>query len=206
MRIPPVLRRRSYARLFVALLAMGLGSQMVAVAVGWQVYAIHRSALDLGLIGLLEFAPLPLLALPAGHLADRFSRRTVFAASLALNVAVTLGLLAVSLTTSHSLWPYLVLAAATGAATALGMPAARALPPMLVPLDLIESAMALRSIAFQTGFAAGPALGGLLFAVRPELAYAAAAALLACGFVSVTGVREPRTTAEQAVEETPAAG
>ena len=144
MHIPPVLRRRSYALLWSALLAMGLGSQMVAVAVGWQVYAIHRSAFDLGLIGLLEFLPLPLLALPAGHLADRFSRRSVFAASLALNVAVTLGLLAVSLTASHRLWPFLVLAAATGAATALGLPAARALPPTLVPLDLIESATALR--------------------------------------------------------------
>jgi MFS family permease len=195
--IPPVLRRRSYARLFVALLSMGLGSQMVAVAVGWQVYAIHRSAFDLGLIGLLEFLPLPLLALPAGHLADRFSRRSVFAASLALNVAVTLGLLAVSLTASHLLWPYLLLAAATGSATALGLPAARALPPMLVPLDLIESAMALRSIAFQVGFAGGPALGGLLFAVQPELAYGAAAVLLACGFVSMTGVREPRTAAPE---------
>jgi MFS family permease len=201
MFIPPVLRRRNYARLFVALLSMGLGSQMVAVAVGWQVYAIHRSAFDLGLIGLLEFVPLPLLALPAGHIADRFSRRTVFAASLALNVAVTLGLLAVSLTASHLLWPYLLLAAATGAATAIGMPAARALPPMLVPLDLIESAMALRSIAFQIGFAGGPAIGGLLFVARPELAYAAAAALLACGFVSMTGVREPRTPAPDADNE-----
>jgi MFS family permease len=170
---------------------MGLGSQMVAVAVGWQVYAIHRSAFDLGLIGLLEFVPLPLLALPAGQLADRFSRRSVFALSLALNVAVTLGLLFVSLTASHRLWAYLLLATATGAATALGTPAARALPPMLVPLDLIESAVALRSIAFQTGFAVGPALGGFLFAVRPELAYGAAAALLACGFVSMTGVSEP---------------
>jgi MFS family permease len=202
MFIPPVLRRRNYARLFVALLSMGIGSQMVAVAVGWQVYAIHRSAFDLGLIGLVEFVPLPLLALPAGHLADRFSRRTVFAVSLALNVAVTLGLLAVSLTASHLLWPYLLLAAASGAATALGMPSARALPPMLVPLDLIESAMALRSIAFQIGFAGGPALGGLLFAARPELAYGTAAALLACGFISIIGVREPR----EAVDKAPAVG
>ncbi len=44
---------------------------MVEVAVGWQVYAIHRSAFDLGLIGLAEFVPLLVLALPAGHLADR---------------------------------------------------------------------------------------------------------------------------------------
>jgi predicted MFS family arabinose efflux permease len=69
---------------------------------------------------------------------------------------------------------------------------------MLVPLDLIESAMALRSIAFQIGFAAGPALGGLLFALQPEFAYAAAAALLFCGLVAMTGVREPRATADEA--------
>jgi MFS family permease len=201
--LPPVLHRRNYALLFVALLAMGLGSQMVAVAVGWQVYAIHHSAFDLGLIGLFEFLPLPILALPAGHLADRFSRRSVFAASLALNVSVTVGLLVVSLTASDVLWPFLVLAAATGIATALGTPAARALPPMLVPLDLVESAMALRSIAFQIGFAVGPAIGGLLFAVRPELAYGTAAALLATGLVSVSAVREPR---EEAAEDLPALG
>src|SRR5262249_32789124 len=164
------------------------------------VYSIQRSALDLGLIGLAEFVPLPLLALPAGHLADRFSRRAVFAASLALNVAVALALVAVSLTASHRLWPYLVLAAATGAATALGTPAARALPPMLVPLDLIESAMAPPSIDSQTGFAAGRAPGGLLFAARREAAYAAAAALLAFGLAAVSRVREPPT------ETTAAAG
>ena len=61
------------------MLVEGLGAQMAAVAVGWQVFEIHHSPLDLGLIGLAEFAPLPLLALPAGHLADRFPRRLLFA-------------------------------------------------------------------------------------------------------------------------------
>jgi transmembrane secretion effector len=171
---------------------MGLGSQMVAVGVGWQVYEIRHSALDLGLIGLAEFVPLPLLALPAGHLADRFSRRAIYAWSLAMNVAVALALVGVTLAGADELWPFIVLAAATGAASALGQPAGRALPPMLVPLDLIQSAMALRSIAFQIGFAAGPALGGLLFAVRPELPYWVAAWLLALGLLAVIGVREPR--------------
>jgi MFS family permease len=205
-RLPPVLRRRNYALLWLALLAMGLGSQMIAVAVGWQVYDIHRSAFDLGLIGLVEFLPLPLLALPAGHLADRFSRRGLFAGSLALQVLVTIGLLVVSLTASHLLWPFLLLAGATGIAAALGTPAARALPPMLVPLDLIQSAMALRSIAFQVGFAGGPALGGLLFAARPELAYAAAAALLAFGLVAIGAVDEPPAVSGAARDEIPARG
>ena len=54
---------------------MRFAENMIAVAVGWQVYAIHKNPLDLGLVGLCEFVPLPLLALPAGHLADRLPRR-----------------------------------------------------------------------------------------------------------------------------------
>ena len=65
---------------------------MVAVAVGWQVYAIHRSAFDLGLIGLAEFVPLPLLALPAGQIADRLPRVRLFAVSIVFE-AVVAGLL-----------------------------------------------------------------------------------------------------------------
>ena len=67
---------------------MRFAENMVAVAVGWQVYAIHRNPLDLGLIGLMEFLPLPLLALPAGQLADRAPRRAVLAFSLGMSVAV----------------------------------------------------------------------------------------------------------------------
>ena len=52
---------------------------MIVVAIGWQVYSIRQHPLDLGLVGLAEFLPLPLLALPAGQLADRVSRRTVVA-------------------------------------------------------------------------------------------------------------------------------
>ncbi|HEY5057809.1 MAG TPA: MFS transporter, partial [Gaiellaceae bacterium] len=73
-RLPPALHHREFAVLWSAVLSFRFAEQMVAVAVGWQVYAIHRNPLDLGLIGLAEFLPLPLLALPAGQLADRLSR------------------------------------------------------------------------------------------------------------------------------------
>src|SRR5439155_196782 len=86
---------RDFALFWLAALAAGLATQMTAVAVGWQVYAIHRHAFDLGLIGLLEFAPLPLLALPAGQLADRFPRKLLFAASILLTGAVAAGLLTI---------------------------------------------------------------------------------------------------------------
>jgi len=127
-RLPPVMQQRDYALLWVALLVMAFATQMTAVAVGWQVYSIHRSAFDLGLIGLAEFVPLPLLALPAGHVADRFSRRRVFAVSLVVEVVVACLLLVVTLSGAHKLWPFLVLAAATGVANALGAPAGRSIP------------------------------------------------------------------------------
>ena len=56
---------------------------MLAVAIGWQVYAIHHNPLDLGLVGLMEFLPLPILALPAGQIADRLPRRAVTAGAFA---------------------------------------------------------------------------------------------------------------------------
>jgi MFS family permease len=72
--LPPALLHRDFRRLWSSMLASGVAMQMASVAVGWQVYTIHHSAFDLGLIGLAEFVPVPLLALPAGQLADRVPR------------------------------------------------------------------------------------------------------------------------------------
>jgi Transmembrane secretion effector len=190
-RLPAVLQGRNFFLLWCAFVSEGFGTQMVAVAVGWQVYAINRSAFDLGLVGLFEFVPLLLLALPAGQLADRVSRRLVFAGALSLNAAVALALLVVTLNGATQLWPFLALAAGNGVAQAAASPSARALGPTLVSWELIPSAMALRSIAFQGGMIAGPALGGLLFAIQPELVYIVAAVLLAAGAVALLGVHEP---------------
>src|SRR5712692_8447650 len=183
-RLPLVLQQRDYALLWVSLLVAAVATQMTAVAVGWQVYAIHRNPFDLGLIGLAEFLPLPLLALPAGQIADRFPRRIVFAVSALL--------LVVSLAGARQLWPFLALAFATGVAGALGAPAGRAIPPEVVSADLLASAMTFRSIAGQAAVIGGPAVGGVLFAVRPELVYGLAAGLLAAGLGCVLALGAPR--------------
>src|SRR5436190_23186523 len=94
--MPSPLRLREFRLLVGAMLGMALAGQMVDVAIGWQVYAIHRHALDLGLVGLAEFIPLPLLALPAGHLADRVPRRSVFSVSLLLYMGVAIVLVGIT--------------------------------------------------------------------------------------------------------------
>ena len=173
-----MLRRRDFRALWAGVLASGFAGQMAAVAVGWQVYAIHRSAFDLGLIGLAEFVPLPLLALPAGQLADRLPRARVFAVSTLAEALVAGLLLLVTLEGARQLWAFVALAVLTGVTQAFGTPAARALTPQLVPEELLASALALRSIAGQAATVTGPAAGGLLYALRPEAVYGTAAGLL----------------------------
>jgi len=189
-RLPEALQQRDFSLFWIAILATGFAAQMMAVAIGWQVYAIRENPLDLGLIGLAEFLPLPLLALPAGHMADRLPRRLVFAAAIVLDGLIAGGLLLVTLAGASSLWPFLLLALAAGSAAALGWPAARSMPPTLVSADLLASAMALRGIAFQSATIVGPAVGGLIFAAQAELVYVVAAALFVVALVCVLPVTE----------------
>ncbi|MBV8480463.1 MAG: MFS transporter, partial [Actinobacteria bacterium] len=164
-RLPPALQLRDFAFLWTSSLTSGLAAQMIAVAIGWQVYAVHRNPLDLGLVGLVEFVPLPLLALPAGQLADRVSRRSVTLVSFVLTLAMVGVLLAITIHHTRVLWPFLVVAAIAGVGSAVGSPATRALTPEIVPAELLPNAIALRSLAGQIGVVAGPALGGIIFAV-----------------------------------------
>jgi MFS family permease len=189
VRLPGALAQRDFALFAVVVLAMGLGSQALAVAIGWQVFDVHHRAFDLGLIGLLEFAPVFVLAIPAGQLSDRLPRRIVLGLGLVVSAAVAALLVAVSLGGAHRLWPFLVLALASGVSTALSFPASRSLAPMLVQAELVGSAMTIRSVANQVAMVGGPALGGLLFAVSPELAYGTAGALFAGAFACLAAVR-----------------
>ncbi len=198
-RLPPALRVRGFAFLWTALLANGFATQMMVVAIGWQVYAIRHRPLDLGLVGLAEFLPLPLLALPAGQLADRASRRLVSAVAGLLQVGIAGVLLAITAIGAHSIWPFLGVGLLNGIASAVGTPAQRALTPELVPTELLQGAIALRSVAGQIGIVAGPALGGVIFAVEPLAVYAVAAGLLAVAVAATLGL--PRTVTRR-LEET----
>ncbi|HEX6788670.1 MAG TPA: MFS transporter [Gaiellaceae bacterium] len=188
-RLPPVLQVRDFAFLWSSLLTQGLAAQMLAVAIGWQVYEIHHNPFDLGLVGLMEFVPLPVLALPAGQIADRLPRRAVTAASYVLTIGIAIALIFVTLGGARRLWPYLVLAGVAGIASVVGNPAARAITREIVPEELIANAMALRSLAGQIGVVAGPALGGVIFAVEPVAVYAVAAGLLVVSLIAVIGMR-----------------
>src|SRR5262245_10498316 len=174
---------------------------MATVAIGWQVYSVRESPLDLALVALAEFLPLPLLALPAGHLADRLPRRRLWASMLAVNTLVLGALLAVTVSGANQVWPFFALAFVQGTGSAIGAPASRALLPTLVPQDLFLKALAQRSVGSQLTVVAGPAAGGLLFAIQDELVYAVGIVLslaaVGCALLVRKG-REPASSDESA--------
>ncbi|HEY0417721.1 MAG TPA: MFS transporter [Gaiellaceae bacterium] len=193
--LPPALLERDFRLLWTSMICSGVALQMAQVAIGWQVYSIRHSAFDLGLIGLAEFLPVPLLALPAGQLADRLPRVTVVLVWGLLDAAVLALLLVVTIHGAHQLWPFLALAAVTGTFAALGNPAGRSLTPELVPVELLTGALALRSIAGQIATIGGPALGGLLFALSPEAVYACGVVLLVLSSLILVPVTRPERIA-----------
>jgi len=198
--LPPALLHPDFRRLWASMLCSGIALQMAQVAIGWQVYSIHHRAFDLGLIGLAEFVPVLLLALPAGQLADRVPRVALLIVTGFADAFVVALLLLVTLHGADQLWQFVALAVLTGAIAALGAPAGRSLVPEIVPADLLTGAIALRSVAFQGATIAGPAVGGLLFAVRPEAVYGTAAALLILSSLVLLPITRPESVPRSAVE------
>jgi MFS family permease len=187
-RFGPALEIRDFRRWWVATFGMNTALQMLEVVIGWEVYSHQQSALDLGWIGLAEFMPLFVLALPAGQLADRVPRRLILVAAGLMGVGVGVGLALVSGAGVRSPLPYLALAVGAGTTMAINQPAARAMPPTLVPAELLGSAMTLRSIAAQGAQVVGPAIGGLIYGISPSVVYLIAAASCALAAVAAAGI------------------
>ena len=166
-----------------------MGFQMVGVAVGWQLYALTGSALDLGLVGLVQFVPMFLLTLVVGQVADRCDRRRVVAACEGVKAAAAATLAIGTLYGWQSRTSLLALVALLGTAQAFGNPATTALVPGVVTRPLIAPAMAWLISAGQTAQIAGPALGGFLYALGPATPYVAAGALFALGGALVSAIR-----------------
>ncbi len=183
-----VLRIRDFRLFLGARFATGLAIQVYDVGVGWYVYDITRSVWALGLVGLAVFLPNLLLALPAGEVADRFDRRLVVTAAFATMALAALGMFVTVSAGATTPWPVYALAALLGSARAFAMPALQALLPALVPRRVFPSAIAWGSSVWQISTIAGPAVGGLLYAVGPEVVFGSALVAFAMGAAAVFAI------------------
>jgi MFS family permease len=184
-----VLRHPDFIRFLSARLLATLAAQMQTVAVGWQVYAITRDPLDLGLIGLSQFLPFVLLILPAGQVADHYDRRRILTACYAVEVLCAVLLLWFTVGGITAPWPVFGAMVLLGCARAFSMPSGQALLPNLVPAEHFGRAVALNSSVFQIATVLGPALGGVLYLAGPRIVYSAVAALACIAMLLMLGVR-----------------
>ncbi len=194
------LRHRNFRWYILSLFSVTLASQLQAVVVGWQVYAITHDPLSLGLLGLAEALPFIAMSLPAGYVADRWNRRTITVWSLAVNVACAAALLAFSATPGAleraGVIPVYAIIFVSGIARSLLQPARQALGAEIIPRTMYENAIAWRSSSWQTAAVIGPAVGGLLYGFAgPVVAYAVGAVLMTfalTGFLVIHYAPVPR--------------
>ncbi len=195
---PSPLSFRDFRLYWVARFTMIMAQNAMVIIIGWQVYDIARgtlgmseraAAFQLGLIGVAQFAPLLLLTLFSGWVADRLDRRWVARAAIALDLACALAL-ALMTASGHITLPALFgIAVLLGVARAFAGPAMSPLAANLVPPESLPRAIAMSSIAWQTGAIVGPALGGYLYATDAPAPYWASASLFAVALIAMTLIR-----------------
>ncbi len=193
-----VLRHRSFAFFWLSRVAGSLAMQMQTVAVSWQIYELTNSPFDLGLVGLAQFLPLVSLMLVAGHVADRYDRKTIVRISQVVDGAA-MAILAAG-TAGGWLTREWILAAVFvfGAARAFQQPTQQTLLPLIVPASLLSRAVAASSSSNQIATIVGPAIGGLLFAVSAPLVYALCALFYFGAAVLTSLIKVERTPPNRA--------
>ncbi|KMK65008.1 MFS transporter [Puniceibacterium sp. IMCC21224] len=184
-------RHRGFSRYWCALILAGFAQQIQTVAVGWQVYDITRNPLDLGLVGLSQFAPALALVLVTGSVADRLPRRMILGVALAVMSVCAVGLVIHTQSDPGVVWPIFALITVFGAARAFYNPARQALAANIVPPKDLPTAVALITTGNQTATICGPVVGGLLYGISPVAAYGATVICLLAASVLMLSIPKP---------------
>ena len=145
--------------------------QIQVVGVGWQVYGITNDPVSLGIVALIEFLPMLILALPAGDLADRVDRRLVIIITRLVESCGSVALFALTLMGSQEVWHFYMVVLLFGLTRGISTPTLQSSLPFLVSTKQLPSAIALNSSIGTIGNVSGPAIGGFLFAAGPALTY-----------------------------------
>lgn len=183
-----LVRHRPLFMFVSARAAATVAYQMMAVAVGWQLYDLTHRALDLGLVGLVQFVPSLLLVLLVGHVADRHDRRRVVCLAQAVEACALLGL-AVMMTvhgaSREMIFGFLFV---MGTARSFEFSTLQTLVPALVEPEILPQAMAAASSVRQAATIVGPMLGGFLYLAGPVTVYFTSALLFLISALTVAWI------------------
>jgi len=179
----PLWTNRSFLAFVVNRTFNVMGMHAFTVAIGWHVYNLTGDPLDLGLIGLAQFAPVLVLFLVAGVAADRFERRLILILCNVVQFSTVGSIMLVLHFELSSVAVILMILTVHGAARAFYHPASQATLPNLVPPDDFSRAIAITSSGNKAAQLIGPAVGGALIAWIGDGVYPAI-----MGFFAVSAV------------------
>jgi len=189
-----ILRLRPFVLYWNARVCTAIASQMLSVAVAWQMYALTGSAFDLGLVGLVQFLPATVLILIAGQFADRYDRRMILQICQGVEGVAAAALAYATFSGSISKDFILIAMFFLGAARAFEGPTMLTLLPAIVPAALFPRAVAASSSAQQAATIGGPAIGGVLYLVSPTSVYVVCFALYILAATQLAFVHVQRAT------------
>ncbi|MFP4356600.1 MAG: MFS transporter [Phycisphaerae bacterium] len=178
-----------------AMVQIGAGAQMTAI--GYEVYDRTGSSLSVGWTAAMLALPMLFLTIPAGVLADKLDRKNLIFLSM-VGTTVTSFALAVTSYLHGPVWAMYLLLLVDATSLTLGRPARTAFQTQLVPRKTFENAMKWRSSLFQISAVAGPAAGGLIFAIWRPAAYLFAASTSISFMIALTIIHaRPYTASSQ---------
>ena len=185
----------AFRTVWIAVLITNIGGWIASVATAWLMTSLSPSPLLVSLVSVATNVPLFLFALPAGALADIVDRRKLLILAQVFMLALTVLLLALTMSGAVSPLTLLVLIFLIEVGTAFETPAYLAVLPSLVPRHQLQPALALNGVGINISRIVGPALGGLIIGT---LGVASALLINALSFASVilAYARLPQTPAE----------
>ena len=179
------LRSHDYRLFWSGSLVANVGLWMQQIALGWVVYDLTRKASLLGTVSFFANAPILVLGLLGGAIADRASRRTIMLGTQ-LALSLTAFTLAALTATGHlAVWQIIALAMTSGLASALYAPAMQAVLPSLVEPGELLNAISLNAVQFNLARTIGPTIAALTYAA---IGPAGCFAVNAGGFLVLTAL------------------
>jgi MFS family permease len=156
---------RNYRLWFVGQLVSLVGTWMQAMAQGYLVFQLTRSPAFLGYIGFATGVPSWVFMLYGGVIADRLPRRRLLVITQAVMMGLALALAALTFTGWVQPWHILAMALGLGVANAFDAPVRQSFVVEMVGRDDLPNAIALNSSMFNLATVAGPAVGGIIYAL-----------------------------------------
>lgn len=184
-------RHSSFSRYFIARFSTAFATQILSVAVGYEIYDVTGDPIWLGWIGLVQFLPALILVVITGFASDKFGRRLVMGISVLMEMLCAVGVLVLVFSGNFQPIPVLSLLALFGVARAFHTPASASLVVNVVPTKDFANAVGWVTSSWQIASVVGPAIGGVLHLISASLAFAVSGAVFAFAAFMIFSIPKP---------------